>query len=140
MKELIYADYNATTPSPHGHEDQVFKILQANFGSPSSIHHFGREAKRLMEDARENVAKVFGAERKSIVFTSGATESNNFCLKGVVFQHFKKGERPHIVITNAEHSSVHNVAKFLEGYGFCTVTYAPIHSKGFLEKDTLQIA
>lgn len=138
MKKIIYADYNATTPPPPGHEEQVLKVLHSSFGSPSSIHHFGREAKRLMEEAREHVANVFGTDRKGIIFTSGATEANNLCMKGVVFKHYKKkGDKPHIIITNSEHSSVHNVARFLEDYGFCDVTFAPIHQQGYIEKEIL---
>lgn len=112
----IYLDYAATTPT----DPEVVKAMQPyffeKFGNPSSIHSFGQEAKKAIEDARQTLAKFLGATLEEIVFTSGGTESNNFALFGAASALEKKGN--HIITTAIEHHAVTEPAKILEKRGF----------------------
>jgi cysteine desulfurase len=92
------------------------------FGNPSSIHTFGQEAKKALEDARQTTATVFGARPDEIVFTSGGTESNNFAIKGVAYALQQKGN--HIITSAIEHHAVFEPLAFLEKAGFKTTTVA----------------
>lgn len=126
----IYLDYAATTPT----DPQVIKAMQPyffdKFGNPSSIHSFGQEAKKAIEDSRETLAKFLGAQPSEIVFTSGGTESNNFAIQGVVHALEKKGN--HIITTTIEHHAVTEPCKFLEKKGF-KVTYVGVDKFGLLD-------
>jgi len=115
---MIYLDNNATTPVDEEVMDAVCDALRV-FGNPSSSHAAGREAHRLVEDARAAVAGLIGAAPEEIVFTSGGTESNNLAIIGFV-QSFGKG---HIISSRIEHPSVVNPLKYLEkqGYGITLV-------------------
>ncbi len=112
----VYLDYAATTPT----DPEVIKAMEPYFfelfGNPSSIHTYGQEAKKAIEDAREKVASFLGAKPEEIVFTSGGTEANNFALEGVAYANEKKGN--HIIISAIEHHAVGEPAKFLEKRGF----------------------
>lgn len=123
----VYLDYAATTPC----DPQVIKAMEPyffeRFGNPSSIHAFGQEAKKAVEDSRESLASFLGAEPSEIVFTSGGTESNNFAIKGAAFVLEKKGN--HIITSAIEHHAVSEPAKFLEQRGF-KVTYLRVDKYG----------
>ena len=112
----IYLDYAATTPT----DPEVIKAMQPyffeRFGNPSSIHSFGQEAKKAIEDARERVAAFLGAKPEEIIFTSGGTESNNFAIEGVAYALEKKGN--HILTSAIEHHAIIEPCKFLEKKGF----------------------
>lgn len=114
----IYLDNNATTQL----DPKVFKAMLLDFQgpplNPSSIHSFGREAKRLLTEAREKTASFFKADPKEIVFTSGGTESNNFFLRGI-------GRDGHIITSMIEHSSIYKTVQSLEGQGM-RATYIPV--------------
>lgn len=116
----VYLDYAATTPT----DPEVLKAMQPyffeKFGNPSSIHSFGQEAKKAIEDSRDKIAHFLGAKPEEIVFTSGGTESNNFALTGIAFANESKGN--HIIISAIEHHAVTEVAKFLEKRGFKITT------------------
>lgn len=134
----VYLDFNATTPCDSKHYRRVFALLEQTGGNPSSIHRSGREAKLLLENSRQNVASLFGADKTRILFTSGATESNNLVLQGLVHERFyKTGKKPNILLSNAEHASVYQVAETLEKRGLCKLTYIPVNAKGFVETQTL---
>jgi len=100
------------------------------FGNPSSLHTFGQEAKEALEKAREQVAKLIGADSQEIVFTSGATESNNLAIRGVANRARQKGN--HIITSNIEHISVLNPCKSLEKEGY-QVTYLPVDRHGMVD-------
>lgn len=127
--EKIYLDYAATTPC----DPEVTKAMEPfffeKFGNPSSIHTFGQEAKKAIEDAREKVAAFLGAKPEEIVFTSGGTESNNFAIEGVAFAKQDKGN--HIIISAIEHHAVTEPGKFLEKKGF-QVTYLGVDKDGLI--------
>lgn len=115
-KKRIYFDYAATTPI----DPRVVKImtsfLQKGFGNTMSIHSFGQEAKYALEESREEVASLIGANPSEIIFTSSATESNNLVLKGIAFANKNKGN--HIIISQIEHPCIMETAKWLETQGF----------------------
>lgn len=133
----IYLDYAATTPT----DPEVIEAMQPyffeKFGNPSSIHSFGQEAKKAIEDAREKVAAFLGAKPEEIVFTSGGTESDNFAVKGVALALLNKGN--HIVTTAIEHHAVIEPCKSLEKKGF-KVTYVGVDKYGLVSPDDIKKA
>ncbi|MBP6218983.1 MAG: cysteine desulfurase [Oligoflexales bacterium] len=135
----VYADCNATTPSTQGHCEEVCKLVQSVYGNPSSIHHDGREAKLLMEEARELVASFFSAERREIFFTSGATEANNLAIQGACSYHAQRRriQQPNLVLSQIEHSSVLTLAETLEERGLCELRFVNVNSQGLFDREGL---
>jgi len=107
------------------------------FGNPSSIHSYGQEAKRAIEEARAKVASLIGARGDEVVFTSGGTEVNNLALKGIALANEKKGN--HIITSSVEHHAVIETGKFLERRGF-SLTYLPVDSYGLVIPDDVSRA
>ena len=118
MKLPIYLDYSATTPVDPRVAAKMIPWLTEHFGNPASRSHaYGWEAEKAVEDAREEVAKLVGADAKDIIWTSGATESNNLAIKGAAhFYADTKGK--HIVTVTTEHKAVLDTVKELERQGF----------------------
>jgi cysteine desulfurase len=133
----IYLDYAATTPT----DPQVIKAMEPylfeKFGNASSIHQFGQEAKKGIEDVRERLAGFLGARPEEIVFTCGGTESDNFAIKGIAFANEKKGS--HIITTATEHHAISEPCKFLEKRGF-KVTYVGVDKYGLVAVDDIKKA
>jgi cysteine desulfurase len=116
--------------------EAMLPYMKSSYGNPSSLHVFGQEAKRAVEEARAKVAGLINAEKKeSIIFTSGATESNNLAIKGVANRNKDKGTR--ILTSSVEHMSVVNPCKFLTTKGF-EVIFVPVDKYGFLNLESLQ--
>ena len=116
--------------------EAMLPYMKSSYGNPSSLHVFGQEAKRAVEEARANIAGLINAEKKeSIIFTSGATESNNLAIKGVVNRNKDRGTR--ILTSSVEHMSVVNPCKFLTTKGF-EVVFLPVDKYGFLDLESLQ--
>src|SRR6476646_9412012 len=99
--ERIYLDHAATTPMHPGVIEKMMEVMNHNFGNPSSIHSFGREARHYIDNARETLARSIGAKENEIIFTSGGTEADNMVLFGVAESNHKKGK--HIITTSVEH-------------------------------------
>ena len=143
-KKMIYLDYASTTPL----DPRVFAAMkpyfQEKFGNPMSLHLFGREASEAVEKARKQVADFFGCEPSEIIFTSGATESNNLAIKGVTIGYaspLKKNKlKPHIITTQFEHSCVLNACKKLEEQGMAEITYLPVGKEGVINIKEVQRA
>jgi len=135
-KRKIYLDYASTTPVDPRVTAAMKPFFSQKFGNPSSLHSFGREASEAVEYARAQAADFFGCEQGEIVFTSGATESNNFALKGAMIaliSHFSgRKTKPHIVTTAFEHSCVLASCKKLEEQGMAEVTYLPVGKDGVI--------
>ncbi len=129
---MIYMDYAATTPvDPQVAEKMAACLtLEGNFGNPASIHAPGRAARAAVEQARRQVAALVGAEPLEIVFTSGATESDNLAIKGVA--HFLKGKGRHIVTSRIEHKAVLDACKQLEKEGY-SVTWLKPDADGLVQ-------
>ena len=126
----IYLDYAATAPLDPQVAAAMHECLTREFGNPSSLHAAGRRARALVEAARESVAARVGAASERIVFTSGATESNNLALQGVLRR--SRGRRVHLVTSRIEHKSVLDVARSLESSGVA-VTYVPATAGGYVD-------
>ncbi len=136
----IYLDYSATTPvDPRVAEKMMSCLtLSGSFGNPASRSHaFGWTAEKLVEEARENVAALVNADAKEIVWTSGATESNNLALKGAA--HFYKDKGKHIITSKTEHKAVLDTCRQLEREGF-EVTYLDPEPNGLIDLKKLEAA
>lgn len=132
----IYLDMQATTPVDPRVLDAMLPYLTDQYGNPHSrTHAYGWEAEQAVEDARKHVADLIGAEPKDIVFTSGATESNNMSIKGVA--RFHKEKKQHIITAQTEHKCVLDSCRKLGEEGF-DVTYLPVQSNGIIDLKTLE--
>ncbi|KAF7322377.1 tRNA splicing protein [Mycena chlorophos] len=134
----IYLDMQATTPIDPRVLDAMLPYMTDQFGNPHSrTHAYGWEAEQAVEDARKHVADLIGADPKDIVFTSGATETNNMAIKGVA--HFHKDKKRHIITTQTEHKCVLDSCRKLQEEGF-DVTYLPVQSNGVISLAELEAA
>jgi cysteine desulfurase len=129
MRDVVYTDYQSSKPVDPRVVEAMLPYFGAGgaFGNAASLHAVGDDATAALEEARAAVARFFGAQPQEILFTSGATEANNLALIGYAMRNRRKGD--HVVITEAEHISVLNIAKYLEKNGF-KVTRAPIDLYG----------
>jgi cysteine desulfurase len=138
IKTPIYLDYQATTPMDPRVLDAMLPYFTEKFGNPHSrSHSFGWEAEEAVEQARAEIAKVINADEREIVFTSGATESNNLAIRGVA--QFYKDRRNHIVTAVTEHKCVLETCRHLEQEGF-QVTYLPVQPNGLIDLAELDAA
>ncbi len=138
MKLPIYMDNHATTPLDPRVLEAMMPFLTDKFGNAASRNHqFGWDAEAAVEDARQQVASLIGADPREIVFTSGATESDNLALKGVAGMYREKGN--HIITCVTEHKAVLDSCKHLEKEG-CRITFLPVSDKGFVDLDQLRDA
>lgn len=119
----IYFDHSATTPVDNEVASLMVEYMTEKFGNPSSIHSFGREVHKAVDEARQQVASLIGANANEIFFTSGGTEADNLALKGIAFANRKKGN--HIITTCIEHHAILHTCEYLEKQGF-KVTYLPV--------------
>jgi cysteine desulfurase len=126
----IYLDNAATTPTDPEVVKAMLPYFSDIFGNPSSLHSFGQEAKRAIEEARDRIASFISADPEEIVFTSGGTESDNFALKGAAYARRDKGD--HIITTAIEHHAVLSTGHYLEKQGF-KVTYLPVDAFGIVD-------
>ncbi len=133
----IYLDYNATTPLHPGVLEAMLPCYKSIFGNASTIYSFGQEARKAIDDAREALACLIGAEPEEIVFTSGGTEADNFALKGVTSA--LKGKGGHIITSSIEHHAVLSTCKYLEKMGK-KLTYLPVDRYGWLDPDRVKEA
>ena len=134
----IYLDYQATTPVDPRVLEAMMPYFTHKFGNPHSrSHSYGWEAEEGVEKARAQVAKLIGADEKEVIFTSGATESNNLAIRGVA--EFYKDRKNHIVTTVTEHKCVLDTCRHLEQQGF-EVTYLPVQNNGLIDLEVLRAA
>ena len=132
----IYMDHAAGMPV----DERVLKAMTpffiVDYGNPSSVHSFGNEARRAIDQSRGQVAGLIGAEKKEeVIFTSGGTESNNLAIKGVAYRNKNKGN--HIITSSIEHISVMNICKHLSKQGF-EITYLPVDKYGIVDIQSLE--
>src|SRR2546425_12511331 len=138
IKLPIYMDNHATTQLDPRVLEEMLPYFMEKFGNAASRNHpFGWAAEEAVETARERVAKLVGATAKEIVFTSGATESDNLAIKGVAEMYREKGN--HIITAVTEHKAVLDTCKRLEKYGY-RVTYMPVQKNGLVDLDDLERA
>lgn len=125
----VYLDYAATTPMDSRVVEAMMPYFTKQFGNPSSIYSFGREARRAVSKAREQVAALLQADPSEIFFTSGGSESDNWVLKGMAFALRREGKGCHIITSQVEHHAVLNTCAWLEKQGF-SITYLPVDDFG----------
>ncbi|MEA2778627.1 MAG: cysteine desulfurase [Rhodospirillaceae bacterium] len=134
----IYLDYQATTPTDPRVVDAMLPYFTQKFGNPHSRNHpFGWEAEEAVEKAREQIASILNADPREVIFTSGATESNNLALKGVM--RFHKDKKNHLITCVTEHKCVLDSARHLELEGV-EVTYLPVQQNGLVDLKVLEAA
>ena len=133
----IYLDHAATTPTHPDVVEAMLPYFGESFGNPSSIHFLGQETRAAVDEAREKIASLIGAQSDEIVFASGGTEADNFALKGVAFATGHKGN--HIITTSIEHHAVLDSCRFLGQQGFA-VSYLPVDRYGLVDPEDLRKA
>lgn len=137
MSDVIYLDHAATTPIDEEVLDAMLPYLRDKFGSASTLYSLGREAREAVEEARENVAGLIGAQPEEVYFTSGGTESDNWAVFGVAAAKASKGK--HIITCKIEHHAILEACHTLEKQGW-GVTYLDVDSNGFVSVDALREA
>ncbi|XP_022173372.1 cysteine desulfurase, mitochondrial [Myzus persicae] len=134
----VYLDAQATTPLDPRVLDAMMPYMTHSYGNPHSrTHMYGWESEEAVETARRHISDLIGANPKEIIFTSGATESNNLAIKGIA--HFYGAKKRHIITTQTEHKCVLDSCRALEGEGF-EITYLPVCSTGIISLDELESA
>ncbi|MHB8157543.1 MAG: cysteine desulfurase family protein, partial [Desulfocucumaceae bacterium] len=133
----IYFDHSATTPVRPEVAEVMCGYIKENFGNPTSLHYFGRQVRKDVEEAREKVAAAIGATANEIIFTSGGTESDNMAIHGVAYSNKNKGN--HIITSAVEHHATLNTVKALGKEGF-TVTILPVDKYGMVTVDAVAAA
>lgn len=136
-KVRVYMDYAATTPVDPRVLETMKPYFLKKFGNSMSLHRFGQEAKRTLEESRGTIAKFINADSNELVFTGGATESNNLALKGVMLANRQRGK--HLIVSSIEHPSVMKTADFLQKEGF-DVTHLPVDKYGMVEPEKVEEA
>lgn len=132
----IYIDSHATTPLDEKVLQEMIPYFTEKFGNPASINHsYGWEAESAVKKARSTLAEAINCEPDEIIFTSGATESNNLAIKGVAESYFNKGR--HIITVKTEHRSILDPCQYLEKLGF-QITYLPVQSNGLIDINELE--
>lgn len=138
MPRTIYFDYNATTPLDPAVRDAMLPFLGEVWGNPSSVHHVGRRARALLDEARERAAKVLGCKPSEVVFTSGGTESNNLAVFGAARLLKSKGR--HLITSAIEHHAVLSSFDYLQEEEGFEVTHLPVDSEGRVSVEGLKKA
>jgi cysteine desulfurase len=137
IKDILYLDYNSTTPIDPRVLDAMLPFLKDNFANSSSTHHFGQSINEKVKQAREQIVDFINAEPTELIFTSGATEAINMAFKGVAESYSNKGK--HIITASTEHKAVLDTCKDLERKGF-EVTYLPVQPNGLIDLAELEKA
>jgi cysteine desulfurase len=133
-----YFDHNATTPPDPAVVEVVSRALLDDFGNPSSVHHFGQQAKALLDESRSAVAELIGGEPAEVVFTSGGTEADNLALRGAA-EVLETGGRRRLITSGIEHEAVLNTVKALARHGW-GVTLLPMDATGIVSPAALEEA
>jgi cysteine desulfurase len=134
----VYFDYNATTPVTDDVVEAVMRATREIYGNPSSVHHFGQQAKATLDGARSAVAALIGAEPTEVVFTSGGTEADNFAIRGLA-ETLESTTRRHLVASAIEHEAVLNTFKALARRGWRT-TLIPVDASGIVNPEQVRAA
>ena len=132
---MIYLDYAANTPVDKEVLDYFYDVSLKYYGNPNSVHKIGIEAKKIIDDSTKSIAKKLGVLPEEIIYTSGATESNNMVIKGVCERYKNKGK--HIIVSSLEHNSIIASATYMQEKDF-DVDLVPINDKGLIDIDELK--
>ncbi len=123
-------DHSSTTPVDPEVVNAMLPFFNERFGNPSSLYTIGRDAKKAIEEARQQIAQLINAKKEEIIFTGSGTESDNLAIKGIAYKNRKKGK--HIITSSIEHHAVLNTCRYLEKQGF-KVTYLPVSREGLVD-------
>jgi len=134
----VYFDYNATTPLDPQVREAMLPFMDGIFGNPSSVHHVGRRARSLLDDARDRTAKILGSKPSEVVFTSGGTESSNLAIFGAA--RLLKRQGRHLITSVIEHHAVLHCFQYLAKHEGFDVTYLPVSREGVVSPQDLQKA
>jgi cysteine desulfurase len=137
--EKIYLDHAATTPVLTEVFNAMKDVYLEHFGNASSVHSLGQDAKELLEQSRETVARSFGVLPEEIVFTGSGTEADNIAIQGTAFKQKGQGKGNHVITSNIEHPAVQQTCRYLEKFGF-RITEAPVDEDGIVDLDRFQDA
>ena len=132
---MIYLDYSATTPVSYDVLESYNRTTRDYIGNPNSIHALGQEARSLLNGATKQIAELFGVQEGEIIYTSGATESNNLALIGLANKYRTRGN--HIILSKLEHPSMYEIANYLEKQGF-KISYINNDKEGLIDFDDLR--
>ncbi len=138
MKRFVYADNAATTPVSKTVLEAMLPFYTEKYGNPSSLYSVGRDAKKILEEARENIARHLGALPNEIFFTSGGSEADNWAIKGIAYELGKKGKK-HIITSKFEHHAVLHTVQALAKDGF-EVTYLDVYENGIVKPEDVENA
>lgn len=138
MPRTIYFDYNATTPLDPAVREAMLPFLGEVWGNPSSVHHVGRQARALLDEARDRCANVLGCKPSEIIFTSGGTESNNLAIFGTARRLKSKGR--HLITSAIEHHAVLHCCEYLAEHEGFELTILPVSREGFVSPQELEKA
>lgn len=132
---MIYLDYSATTPVTYDVLESYNKATREYMGNCNSIHSLGVKAKKLLDSATTQICELLNIENEELIYTSGATESNNMALKGVAYYYRNRGKN--IVVSKLEHPSIYSICDYLESQGF-TINYVNNDSDGLIDFEDLK--
>lgn len=132
---MIYLDYSATTPVSYDVIDTINKVTKEYIGNSNSLHSLGTKSNELLKSATDQIASILGVSSNEIIYTSGATESNNMALIGTALANRKKGN--HIIVSKLEHPSIYAICEYLENLGF-EISYVKNDSEGLIDFDDLK--
>ncbi len=132
---MIYLDYSATTPVSYDVLDTITKVTKEYIGNANSIHSLGVKSKNLLDSATEQIAHIFNVSPGELIYTSGATESNNMALIGAALANRKKGN--HIIVSKLEHPSIYHICDYLQSLGF-EISYVKNDREGLIDFDDLK--
>lgn len=135
VKNMIYLDYSATTPTCDEVLDTFVKVSKDFIGNPNSLHHLGVNAKKLEESATKQIANILNIKEEELIYTSGSSESNNLAIKGIALRYQNRGK--HILTTSLEHSSIYGPLSYLQKLGF-EVEMLETDSFGIVKLDSLK--
>ena len=135
LKRRIYLDNAATTCMDARVTEAMIPWFSQEYGNASSLHHFGTQAREVLENSRTTIANHLGAASDELYFTSGGTESNNWALKSIAMANRHKGR--HIIVSSIEHDCVLNTCNWLAEQGFF-ITYLPVDADGIVDLDVLK--
>ena len=138
MGDLIYLDYNATTPLAPEAMEAMLPYLREHYGNPSSIHGAGRAARAAIDDARDRIARLLGARPHEVIFTGGGTESDNLAILGLARAHAARGR--HLITAATEHHAVLRAFEHLERHEGFRVTVLPVDADGRIDPQRLREA
>ena len=132
---MIYLDYSATTPTNDSVLDTFVKCSKEFIGNPNSLHELGVKSKNMIDKATSQIANLLGVKESEIIYTSGASESNNLAIKGICEKYKNRGK--HVITTPLEHSSIYGPIDYLKENGF-KIDYVKIDSNGLVDLDNLK--